>query len=85
MAPSHQVATELLNSVYHIGVDNFFVVGGGGGRISLAEPDPYARGEGLVTCYTRSCSGALYRAAPIRLQLHWLTIVTRLHNIAYCH
>ena len=26
---------------------------------SLAEPDPYAGGEGLVTCYTRSCSGGM--------------------------
>ena len=52
---------------------------------SLAEPDPYARGEGLVTSYTLSCSGALYRAAPIRLQLHCVAIVTCLHNIAHCH
>ena len=48
--------------------------------LSLAEPDPYTGGEGLVTCYTRSCSGALYGAAPIRLQLHCVTIVMRLHN-----
>ena len=26
---------------------------------SLAEPDPYARGEGLVTCYTWSCSAGM--------------------------
>ena len=26
----------------------------GGGRGNLAEPDPYAGGEGLVTCYTQS-------------------------------
>ena len=35
---------------------------------SLAEPEPYVGGEGLVTCYTRNCSGTLHRAAPIRLQ-----------------
>ena len=52
---------------------------------SLTKPDPYAGGEGLVTCYTRSCSGALYRAAPIRLQLHYVTIVTRLYNITHYH
>ena len=32
-------------------------VPGGGG--SLAEPDPYTGGEGLVTCYTRSCSAGM--------------------------
>ena len=47
---------------------------------SHAEQDPYARGEGLVTSYTRSCSGAPYRAAPIRLQLHCVTIIMQLHS-----
>ena len=43
---------------------------------SLVEPDPYAGGEGLVTCNTRSCFAVLYRPAPIRLQLFFVTIVT---------
>ena len=38
-------------------------------RDSLARPDPYTGGEGLVTCYTRSCTSVSYRPAPIRLQL----------------
>ena len=48
--------------------------------ISLAQPDPYARGEGLVTCYTRSCSAVAYRLAPIRLQLFCVAMVTRGRN-----
>ena len=60
--------------------------GAAGNRTQVAgSPDPYARGEGLVTCYTRSCSGTLYRAAPIRLQLHCVTIVMRHTIIAHCH
>ena len=33
-------------------------------------------GEGLVTCYTRSCTSVLYRPAQIRLQLFCIAIVT---------
>ena len=47
---------------------------------SPAQPDPYAGGEGLVTCYTRSCSAVVYRPAPIRLQLFCVAIVTRGRN-----
>ena len=47
---------------------------------SLVQPDPYAGGEGLVTCYTRSCSAVAYRPAPIRLQLFCIAMVTRGRN-----
>ena len=50
------------------------------GKISLAQPDPYAGGEGLVTCCTRSCSAVAYRPAPIRLQLFCVAMVTRGRN-----
>ena len=52
------------------------------GRSSLVQPDPYAYagGEGLVTCYTRSCSAVAYRPAPIRLQLFCVAMVTRGRN-----
>ena len=53
--------------------------------VSLAQPDPYAGGEGLVTCYTRSCSAVVYRPAPIRLQLFCVAIVTRGRNNRACH
>ena len=47
---------------------------------SLAQPDPYTGGEGLVTCYTWSCSAIAYRPAPIRLQLFCVAMVTRGRN-----
>ena len=28
-------------------------------KVSLAQPDPYAGGEGLVTCCTRSCPAGM--------------------------
>ncbi len=49
-------------------------------KSSLAQPDPYAGGEGLVTCYTRSCSAVAYRPAPIRLQLFCVAMVTSGRN-----
>ena len=38
-------------------------------RVSLAKPDPYVGGEGLVNCYISSCTAASYTAVPIRFAL----------------
>ena len=44
------------------------------------QPDPYAGGEGLVTCYTWSYSAVAHRPAPIGLQLFCVAMVTRGRN-----
>ena len=49
------VMIQCVVSQYHAGLHLcVWWLGGGGGRVNLAEPDPYTGGEGLVTCYTQS-------------------------------
>ena len=63
-------------NIYCIEVNKFSSIH----TVSLAQPDPYVGGEGLVTCYTRSCPAVACRPAPIRLQLFCVAIVTRGRN-----
>ena len=44
-------AAAIIHYVYH-NVESL-------GQSNVAEPDPYARGEDLVTCYTQTCSAGM--------------------------
>ena len=54
--PEINITTRSVVCQYHAGLHLYVLLGGGG---DFAEPDPYAGGEGLVTCYTQSCAAEM--------------------------